>query len=106
MMRRQGISAIGEVHNKLLILKEENDRLRQNRVSVEEVEMLLQENRRMKQELQRLKITTSQDASHIGDADQGHSHDVSYREFHEGLTIKTNFGASNLLSPSNLITPL
>ena len=54
-MRRQGNSAIGEVHNKLLILKEENQRLRQNHVSIKEVEQLLEENKSMKFELQILR---------------------------------------------------
>lgn len=62
-MRRQGGSAIGEVHNKLLILKEENERLRQNHVSIQEVERLLAENRLMKFELQKLKGDTSPSSS-------------------------------------------
>lgn len=44
----------------MLILKEENDRLRQNHISIQEVERLLEENRLMKFELQKLKGETNQ----------------------------------------------
>ena len=54
-IRRQGLSSIGEVHNRLLLLKQENDRLRQSQATVEEVEKLMTENRSLKQVLQKLK---------------------------------------------------
>ena len=54
-IRRKGTSAINEVHNKLLILQEENDRLRQAHLSVHEVERLMEENRAIRMELQQLK---------------------------------------------------
>lgn len=62
-MRRQGTSAIGEVHQKLIILKEENERLRQNHISIQEVEKLLAENKTMKFELQKLKNESCSDLS-------------------------------------------
>ena len=58
-IKRQGISHIGEVHHKLLILKEENQRLRENHISIQEVEKLLEENKLMKFELQRLRNESS-----------------------------------------------
>ena len=54
-IRRKGTSAINEVHQKLLILQEENDRLRRTVMSVNDVENLMAENRQMKFELQKLK---------------------------------------------------
>jgi len=55
-IRRKGTSAINQVHNKLLILQEENDRLRNAHFSVSEVERLMEENRNMKMELQQFKL--------------------------------------------------
>ena len=57
-IRRKGTSAINEVHQKLLILQEENDRLRQTVLSVKDVEKLMAENRQMKFELQKFKPLT------------------------------------------------
>jgi len=58
-IRRKGTSGVNEVHQKLLILQQENERLRQQHVSIEEVERLIEENKRMKMELQKLRGGTS-----------------------------------------------
>ena len=60
-IRRKGTSAINQVHNKLLILQEENDRLRNSHFSIQEVERLMEENRKMRMELQQLKIDGQSD---------------------------------------------
>ena len=54
-IRRKGTSGVNEVHQKLLMLQQENERLRQSHVSIEEVEKLIEENRIMKSELQKLR---------------------------------------------------
>jgi hypothetical protein len=55
-LRRKG-GSVNEVHHRLLLLQEENDRLRKA-VSVQEVENLIQENQKMKMELQQLRNST------------------------------------------------
>jgi len=60
-IRRKGTSAINQVHNKLLILQEENDRLRNAHFSVQEVERLMEENRQMRMELQHFKVDGQSD---------------------------------------------
>lgn len=55
-MRRKGTS-VNEVHHKLLLLQEENDRLRKA-ISIQEVEGLIEENKKMKLELQALRSST------------------------------------------------
>ena len=66
-IRRKGTSAINEVHQKLLILQEENDRLRRTVLSVNDVENLMAENRQMKFELQKLKPSiTGQSSTESG----------------------------------------
>ena len=66
-IRRKGTSAINEVHQKLIILQEENDRLRQTVMSVRDVEKLMAENRQMKFELQKLKpLTPEQFPNELG----------------------------------------
>jgi kinesin family member 11 len=55
-MRRKGTS-VNEVHHKLLLLQEENDRLRKA-ISIQEVENLIEENKKMKLELQALRNST------------------------------------------------
>jgi len=62
-IRRKGTSAINQVHNKLLILQEENDRLRNAHFSVSEVEKLMEENRSMKMELQHFKLEVQSETS-------------------------------------------
>lgn len=55
MKRKNGLAGgVGDVHTKLLYLQQENDRLRQNFVSIAEVEKLISENKLMKQELQKM----------------------------------------------------
>jgi len=55
-IRRKG-TAVHEVHNKLLMLQEENDRLRKDHVSVQEVENLMEENQKMKLQLQNFRTS-------------------------------------------------
>ena len=62
-IRRKGTSAVNQVHNKLLILQEENDRLRQHKVSVHEVEKLMEENKLLKMELGHLKVESNSEKS-------------------------------------------
>jgi len=62
-IRRKGTSAINQVHNKLLILQEENDRLRNAHFSVSEVERLMEENRNMKMELQHIKLDAQSESA-------------------------------------------
>jgi len=57
-LRRQG-GGLSDVHNKLLILQQENERLRQAHISIQEVENLIEENRKMKLELQKLRAATA-----------------------------------------------
>jgi len=54
-IRRKGTSAVNQVNNKLLILQEENERLRQSHLSVNEVEKLMEENKVIRIELQRFR---------------------------------------------------
>lgn len=49
-MKRKGMGP-QELANKLMLLKEENDMLRKNNLSIKEVEVLISENKKMKQEL-------------------------------------------------------
>lgn len=52
-MKRTGVHA-NDVHFKMIKLQEENERLKQNFVSVNEVEKLISDNRQMKLEIQKL----------------------------------------------------
>lgn len=59
MKRKNGLTGgVQDVHTKLIHLQQENDRLRQNFVSISEVEKLISENKLMKQELQKLQTVT------------------------------------------------
>lgn len=108
-IRRKGTSSIGEVHNKLLLLKEENERLRQNQVTVTEVEKLLDENKKLKQELQKLKPefdieTLSQDNApsfHQDSPLNSGNVEIDYNEFKSGLLSqnppRSKFNSSKVL---------
>lgn len=88
----------------MLILKEENDRLRQSQISVEEVEKLLIENLTMKQELQKFKANSSVEGAQLNSINQlAGPADIDYKEFAEGLNSRNNLGA--LLTPSSTRSP-
>lgn len=66
MKRKNGLAGgVQDIHTKLIHLQQENDRLRQNFVSINEVEKLISENKSMKLELQKLH-TISYDNEFMG----------------------------------------
>ena len=60
-MKKHGLN-IEDVHKRLLKLQEENEKLRKTHISINEVEKLIEENRKMKLEIQRI-INTAQPSS-------------------------------------------
>ena len=59
MKRKNGLAGgVQDIHSKLIHLQQENDRLRQNFVSIDEVEKLIFENKSMKMELQKMHTIT------------------------------------------------
>ena len=55
-MKRKGMSP-DDIHNKLLHLQQENEQLKKTSVSIDDVEKLLEENRKMKMEIHKLQVT-------------------------------------------------
>lgn len=55
-MKRKGMSA-DDIHSKLMSLQEENEKLKKTSVSIEDVEKLIEENRKMKLEIYKLQVT-------------------------------------------------
>lgn len=49
-MKKRGVNPF-DVHSRLLKLQEENERLKKNTISINEVEKLIEENRKMKLEI-------------------------------------------------------
>jgi hypothetical protein len=60
-MKRNGLN--NDIHFKLMKMQEENERLRVGSVTVPEVERLLIENRKMREELQRFQTEGISDTS-------------------------------------------
>ena len=59
MKRKNGLTGgVQDIHTKMITLQQENERLRQNFVSISEVEKLISENKTMKVELQKLQTVT------------------------------------------------
>lgn len=65
-MKRRGLNA-QDVHFKLMKVQEENSRLKKDFVSVNQVEGLIQENRSMKVELQKIQQAMTLGAASVGD---------------------------------------
>jgi hypothetical protein len=59
-MKRKGLNA-NDIHFKFIKVQEENERLKKDTVSVQQVEVLIKENRDMKMELQKYNISTVMD---------------------------------------------
>lgn len=55
-MKRKGMSP-DDIHNKLMQLQQENEQLKKTSVSIEDVEKLIEENRKMKMEIYKLQVT-------------------------------------------------
>jgi regulator of replication initiation timing len=55
-MKRKGMSP-DDIHNKLMQLQHENEQLKKTSVSMEDVEKLIEENRKMKLEIYKLQVT-------------------------------------------------
>ncbi|CAK93845.1 unnamed protein product (macronuclear) [Paramecium tetraurelia] len=66
-MKRSGLNQ-NDLHFKLMKMQEENERLREGQLSNDEVEKIIQENRKMKEELQKL-----QQQSSFGDPSESNS---------------------------------
>lgn len=59
MKRKNGLTGgVQDIHTKMITLQQENERLRQNFVSIDEVEKLISENKSMKMELQKMQTIT------------------------------------------------
>lgn len=55
-LKRKGMSP-DDIHSRLVSLQEENEKLKKTSVSMEEVEKLIEENRKMKMEIYKLQVT-------------------------------------------------
>lgn len=57
-LKRKGLNS-HDIHVKLMALQEENERLKKGSVAITEVERLVEENRKMKMEINKLQMNTN-----------------------------------------------
>ena len=84
-LKRKGLNS-HDIHIKLVSLQEENERLKKNNVPINEVEKLLDENRKMKVEINKLQLNTQMNTlSPSEDQDSNYQMNNSYgsRRFEE-----------------------